>query len=308
MCSNLLFRIKAIILLFVMSITNNGFSQVQLNEYPYSDPEWTYLEKWVDWFQSPPVTSYSFLTCKKYGDTVRYGKQYMKIGTSPLMGPNAFNYYHKSNDTLFHNIFGMYDSTNYVWADYSSSVGDAFSDNNDTVRALSTYLLLDGQSKLHFKTESPYGPYFDTIIEDIGSLHIPWFAMAYTTIVPTQTLVCFKNGNDVLYYVPVNFTHNSITYVNPCSGLITSAADMPGAGGPFIFASFNSNELTIENNSSEENLMIDIMDIQGRMIERKSMEGKRESIILRDVVPGIYFYSVYNSQRRGNGKFLILAK
>lgn len=289
-----------------MTIMNNVFSQVQLSDYPYSNPEWTYLEKWVDWFQSPPVTSYSFLTCKSYGDTIRYGKQYMKIGTVPPMGPNAFNYYRKSNDSLFHNIFGMYDSTDYVWADYGSSVGDAFSDNNDTVRNLSTYVLLDGQSKLHFKTESSYGPYFDTIIEDIGSIHIPWFAMAYTMIVPTQTLICFKNGSDVLYYVPVNFTYNSTTYVNPCSGLISSATDLSGAGGPLVFASFINNQLTIENNSTEKNLTVDILDVQGRIIDRRKMNNKIEVFHLEDIVPGIYFYSVYNSHRRENGKFLIL--
>lgn len=278
------FRIKAITFFLVVFLTNSGLSQIQLSDYPYSNPEWTYLQKWVDYMFFPPMVSYSFFTCKAYGDSIYDGKQFMRVGSVPVAGPNAYNYYHRNNDSLLYNIFSTSDSTNYVWADYTSAVGADFSDNWDTTKALWNDLLLDGTSKKFFKTRK-YGGAYDTIIEDIGSLHEPWYHLAYTTIIPTNTLICFKNGTDVLYYKHVNFTHGSVNYVNPCASLMTSFTKESNENLVSIFPNPSQGSFMIYTNVTSGN--IQILNTLGAVVYRS--KDCRASMNLEGLPKGIYF-------------------
>lgn len=303
--------LKIFIFLFAVTITCNGFSQVQTSAYPYQNPEWIYLQKWTDYFQTPPLTFYSFLTCKSYGDTIKYGKQYMKVGSDPLNGSNAYNYYRQSNDSVFENIFAYYDSTDYINADYNAIIGDQFNSVNDTVLQTWNTLLMDGESKRSFQNKMYYGGDIDTVIEDIGSIHTPWYAMGYTTLSPIWTkLVCFKNGNTVLYYKPVNFTFNSINYVNPCSGLVTSAANQINNNLPeqiTIFPSPFSNQATIQTDRIFKNVTLTLYNSCGQKVKQiKKISGQTITLHRDNLAGGLYFYRLIQDNRIiSAGKFVI---
>jgi hypothetical protein len=293
---------KKILFLNIVLLSLIGKAQVQPSNYPYPNAEWTYVQTWVDYFQNPPVTTYSFLTCKVYGDTIKYGKQYMKIGTVPLMGSNSYQYYRKSNDSLFTNLFSLSDSSDYLVGNYNASVGDYFN-TSDTVSQLWSTQLLNAQTKRVFETINFSNSYKDTLIEDIGS-NQPWFAIAYTTIVPISKLVCFKEGNLVLYYYPINFTDTNGTHINPCENAISiiSGFVKPETN---VIIDYGKNELKVKA-SNGNSWSLEIINAQGQIVERKLKMNESESIKLSKYDSGIYFYILSNKEKTERGKFLIL--
>jgi hypothetical protein len=293
---------KKILLLHILFLSLIGKAQVQPSNYPYPNAEWTYLQKWVDYFQNPPVTTYSFLTCKVYGDTIKYGKQYMKIGTVPLMGSNSYQYYRKSNDSLFTNLFSLSDSSDYLVGNYNASVGDYFN-TYDTVSLFWNTQLLNAQTKRVFETTNVSNSYKDTLIEDIG-WNQPWFGIAYTTIVPTSKLVCFKEGNQVLYYYPINVTDTNGTHINPCENALALSNGFLKLK-TILFVDYVKNELKI-NTSNGDSWSIEIINSQGQVIEQKQNLNESESLKLFKYSSGIYFYVLSNKEKTERGKFLIL--
>lgn len=293
---------KKVLLLHIVLLSLIGKAQVQPSNYPYPNAEWTYLQKWVDYSQNTPVTFYDFLICKVYGDTIKYGKQYKKIGTVPLMGSNSYQYYRKSNDSLFTNLFSFSDSTDYLVGNYNASVGDYFN-TYDSVSQIWNTQLLNAQTKRVFETTNVSNGYKDTLIEDIR-WDQPWFAIFYINTAPISKLVCFKEGNQVLYYQPINITDTNGTHINPCeNGLTLSNGFLKPK--KILFVDYVKNELKI-NASNGDSWSIEIINSQGQVIEQKQNLNESESLKLFKYNSGLYFYTISNKEKTERGKFLIL--
>lgn len=275
--------------------------------FHYQNPQWIYLQEWTDWFQSPPVTSYGFLTCKGYGDTLRNGKYYMKIDLVPSNGPNAFYYYRQSNDSVFNNYFIPNFTHDDLYAYYGATPGGFFDDVHDTVVQVSNTTFLNGDNKRVFDLASYNAAVIDTAIEDAGFLNSPWVPLAYTQINPTWSrLVCFSDGGTLLYYVPVNFTYNSVTYSNPCSNLVTSLDDHNTDMSSEIIVSHDPAQQVIHvSNITSAEVQLDIFDAMGKLVMRRKIAGSSEIISTSMLRGGLYFYSICNREKGTSGKIII---
>jgi hypothetical protein len=294
-------KIYLLIIISVFSLQNRA--QVLPSNYPYPDAEWTYLQRWEDWFApNPPLVYHTFYTVKVAGDSIWNNKQYHKV--CDAANPTDFMYYRKSNDSLYSNIFSQSNPNDLLEYNFAANVGQMVNQFAGPVTQAWSASLLNGQTA-RYLTYTSFGQ-TDTVIENIGEVNTPWYNYAFTTVSPVWTrLVCFKNADTVLYYVPATVTDTFGTHVNPCAALITNAGEQKILTDVFVFADASSGLISIRNNSGASFLYFELYDGLGRRVSSRNFSAKNETFSFPGFSPGVYFYTLHDGERKLSGKLFI---
>lgn len=146
------------------------------------------------------------------------------------------------------------------------------------------------------------------VIEGIGSTGGPTFPFYPVSFEQTYRLICFESQGTFVTvpgysFLPKNYQGD---YLSPafCAVGVTEAKSIPRK--MIIVANQASSGLMIEFGETIREGVLLIYDIQGRIIERRNVEGSASLPI--DTLPcsGMYFYSFYDigNGLRKTGKFV----
>ena len=234
-------------------------------------------------------------------DTLINSKNYRKMLDMMSSGSDTMYYYLGAIREEDGKVFGKFDMYNYQYGDdfevqmydFNLRVGDTVRTNlseHDTwlamlkpvISTIDTITLLNGTKRKRFTLSNG-----DTWIEGIGSLTgflNPFFPMM--TCGNSYQLMCFVQGNEELY-------HNDAVYFNGACGQL-SAVDNVLESDSKISLSPNpvSDWLTVKFETNQQDLFIELYDIQGKLIIKKTLNLFSNSINLSHVNSGLYMYRI----------------
>jgi hypothetical protein len=289
------------VILFLSLLTTSA--QVSNSSYPYQKAEWTYLQKWENWFVSnPPYVYYSFLVCKLDGDTVWDGKQYNKIIAPGYAGTQFMR---KWQDSLFTCLASASDSAGHQTFNFSADVGDSIGGENGEVAEAWMDTLMNGDVKrvLVFMNQSNA---VDTVIEDLGQVNLPVFKLTYPSDPPVWSrLVCFKDSSHILYYIPFNYLDTSGSYVNPCSIHLAPVSETKFDAAFEVRHDMAGNMLMVTVPKEAEGTPFSIVDVTGKTVQSVKLTGGKNYVSTAALSGGLYLYTTTKGNYFHAGKFVV---
>ncbi len=222
------------------------------------------------------------LLCRERGDT-------LNPTVTPIGGLREENkriYFIGYPDNIYNNKF--YEEYEYLLYDFNVEIGDTiYHDQGDGFKSIvldiDSILIGDSYRKRYMVDNHHAYHQFDEIVEGIGSVISG--LLGHITDIPTCGThywehICFRE-NGVVQYLNPNFDECFPSYLLNAVEDLVLHQDIEITPNPF------SHELRITNRTHKTQLTFYLLDMQGKMIMKKSVHAQDETLYI-NANPGIY--------------------
>lgn len=289
-------------------ILNIGLKSQNYVSFPTKNVNWNvYLLSTCD--EGPPDTillRYTF-----HGDTtineISYNKLCIESGDTINPKIQAIGGLREDNKRIYYigqTILGGEQDGEYLLYDFTKQIGDTIKHDSNggfysVVLNIDSMFIGDSYRKKFEVDNHWFYHYPDYIVEGIGSIMNG--LLGHISDIPTCGFhywenICFKENGEVKYLNPsFNDCFPKIFFTK--IDLLSLESEIKLYPNPI------ENKLHIENNTNEHEILIRIVDINGRIVLEDQGAGKNINIDLK-IVPGIYNVIIINNQ----GQILIKRK